>query len=410
MNTNTQNRRRWLYGAAALLLLTIVFLAVRNRVQGQSETSNTTQSVTTAVAFTDDLETTISANGNLMPDREMTLAFSINGRVADVLVEVGDAVEAGDELMRLDTAGLERAVNDAEQMVTIRQADVDALKTDALKDAEDRVEDAEDALDDARDLDTEDATRDTAIAEAEAELEAAELALDAIETDQFERSLTVAEAQLQQARNGLESAESNLANATLTAPFDGIVSRVNVQEGDIANGAIVTIFDPDSLVVTLDIDEIDLRELSEGTEATLTIDALPSLQLDGTVQAIAVSPTPTQGDRVTYAVTVALDETDDDLRYGMSAKVRLTTAERYDVLLIPNEAITADTDEGTYFVRVMEGDTMVRVEVEIGMRDRDYTEIESGLDAGDTVVVHLTDVPTNNEAPRPGGGGSPFGN
>ena len=228
-----------------------------------------------------------------------------------------------------------------------------------------------------------------------------------LDTNGLGNSLTIAEAQLQQAQNALKSAEASLEAATLTAPFDGIISQINVQEGDYVSSPALTLFDPDSLVVTLDVDEIDLRDLDKGTDATLTVDALPSLQLDGSVAAIAVAPTVTNGSRVTYQVDVALDDIPAELRYGMSAQVNLTTSERDDVLLVPNDAITADSDNGTYFVTLVDGDTNVRVEVTIGVRDGNFTEVKSGLSSGDEVVLRTTSIPVENPAddgPPPLGG------
>ncbi len=402
MNAQANNQRsiwKWVVGIAAIAAVVAALILGRQAPADSATATEVTTDQATAVVFKDDLDKTISSNGNLIPAIEANLMFAVNGQVEDILVAAGDEVEEGDTLLVLDTAALERAVEDAEATVTIRQTEVDALSSDELRDAEQRVADAEEALDEAED--------DTEIAAAETELEAAQADLDALQTDQLTTNLTIAEAQLAQAENQLEAAEANLAAATLTAPFDGIVSQINVAEGDMTNGIALTMFDPDSLVVTLEIDEIDLLELAAGTEADLTVDALPGVNLDGSVSDIAVMPTNDMSDRVTYAVEVDLAEHDEELRYGMSTRVRLTTAERSDVLLVPNEAITVNNDDGTYFVTVVEGDANIRAEVEIGIRDRTYTEIESGLSSGDEVLVRVTTVRDDSDSAAPP---SPFGN
>lgn len=391
--TNGQKRSgwKWLAGIVMLGAVAAVLLSRQNRLaSGATTTEETMNDQMTVVVFKGDLEKTISSNGNLVPETEANLMFPISGEVAEIEVEVGDVVEKGETLMALDTAALERTVEDAELVVEMRQAEVDALDNDDLRDAEERVADAENALDEAESED--------AISIAEVELDIAQAELDSIKNQQSSVNLTVAEAQLAQAENGLEAAESNLENATLTAPFDGIVSQINVDEGGMANGVVLSMFDPDSLVVTLDIDEIDLLELETGTDAALTIDALPGVNLEGNVTHIAVMPTTNMSDRVTYEVDVTLDEHNELLRYGMSTRVRLTTAERDDVLLVPNEAITANNNDGTYFVTVVEGDDNVRAEVEIGIRDREYTEIENGLSRGDEVVVRVNTVSDDSDS------------
>ncbi len=396
--TALRSNRTWI-GLLIVFALVGAFI-FSGRLTSAQSTTPTTTTFETATVFVGNLETAISANGNLAPSTEASLAFGSSGQVADVLVAAGDTVTEGDVLIRLDTVGIERSVNDAEQTVIIRQAEVDALRTDAIVDAEQRVADAESALE-ALELDDE-----VAIDSAEQELENAQADLDTILTDQLARSLQVAEAQLQQAQNALAKAQDQLDSAELTAPFDGIISSVMVQEDDYVSGPVLSLFDPASLAVELEIDEVDLRELDEGVSAELAIDALPSLLLNGTVADIAVAPTPSNSDRVTYAVTVDLDDQDDSLRNGMSTKVWLTTAEREDVLLVPNAAITADNDNGTYFVTLLEDNTQVRVEVTIGVRDRQFTEVTTGLTSGDQVVLRVNQAIQEIEV----GPDSPFGN
>ena len=103
----------------------------------------------TAIVYTGDLETTLSSKGNLTPAIEATLSFGVNGQVAEVLVEEGETVVAGEQLVVLDTASQERTVNDAELNVSLRQLEVDNLRSQELIDAEQRVADAQAALDEA---------------------------------------------------------------------------------------------------------------------------------------------------------------------------------------------------------------------------------------------------------------------
>lgn len=393
---------KWVIGLAAVALVLVALLLPRQiNANSEAAVSAEANSQTTATVFEGDIDKTISSNGNLFPATEANLRFSTTGEVATIEVAEGDTVAAGDILMVLDTAALERSVEDAQLLVDIRQADLDALSLDDVLAAEERVADAEDALDLADEEGDE-----TAIADAEAELSAAQAELDALDNAQLDYQRTIAESQLAQAENSLEAAEANLDAATLTAPFDGIVSQILVSEGDLANGIVASMFDPESLIVTLEIDEIDLLELDLGTDASLTVDALPGVSLDGTVSHVAVMPSNSMSDRVTYLVEVEIAENDETLRYGMSTRVRLTTAERDDVLLVPNEAITANTTDGTYFVTVVEDGANLRAEVEIGIRDRQFTEIESGLTSGDEVVVRTNVVPESEVEGPP----TPFGN
>lgn len=82
----------------------------------------------------------------------------------------------------------------------------------------------------------------------------------------------------------------------------------------------------------------------------------------------------------------------------MTANADLITADKKDVLLVPNQAINADRTAGTYSVTVINGDTQEEVPVTIGLRDNEFTEILDGLTAGDVVLVS-SNIPTINFGP-----------
>jgi multidrug efflux pump subunit AcrA (membrane-fusion protein) len=96
---------------------------------------------------------------------------------------------------------------------------------------------------------------------------------------------------------------------------------------------------------------------------------------------------------VTYDVHLRLGQTDLPVRVGMTANVQLVTAQRTDVLLLPNQAIQVDRENGTYSVNRVNGDTTESVEVTIGLRDGQNTQITGGLEAGDEVLIG-NDLPT----------------
>jgi multidrug efflux pump subunit AcrA (membrane-fusion protein) len=95
---------------------------------------------------------------------------------------------------------------------------------------------------------------------------------------------------------------------------------------------------------------------------------------------------------VSYEVHLSLAETDLPVLVGMTANADLITAEREDILLLANQAINVDRSTGTYTVNLVTTDTdgnrtITEVEVTIGLRDSDYTQITGGLQEGDEVVV-----------------------
>ena len=224
------------------------------------------------------------------------------------------------------------------------------------------------------------------IASARNQLAQAEASLDNLLEGVSEERLSIAEAQVAQARLSLENAEARLDDATLVAPFDGVVTAVHLAVGEWATGPAVELINDGSLEVILDVDEIDVGNVAVGQTTIVTLEAWPNQDLVGEVTTIAPKGN-TQSEIVTYEVHISLDGGDLPLRTGMTANASLITAEKENVLLVPNRAITADRQSGQYFVHQVQGDDVTKVEVTIGLRDGNYTEITGGLAEGARVAV-----------------------
>lgn len=253
------------------------------------------------------------------------------------------------------------------------------------------------------------------VAGAQSTLAQAQLRLEQLVNGPSDAQRTQAEVAVEKTRINLQRAERSLADATLTAPFNGVVTAVNAQPGETAGGILVQLFDPSTLEVVLDVDEVDVAQVQPGQEATMTLETWPNDTISAKVAAIL--PQSTAGsDLVTFRTYLTIGETSLPIRVGMTANARLTADTSENVLLLPNAAIKADRQRGTYsVVRVVRGadgqETFETVPVTIGLRDGRYTEISSGLAAGDEVVIG-NDLPLQSfdGPPDPDQrGGGPFG-
>ena len=229
-------------------------------------------------------------------------------------------------------------------------------------------------------------------ASAEANLAQAKANLDRLRRGPSQAQITLSEAQVEQARISLQRTQNNLENAILRAPFDGTITAVNVSPGEQANGILVELVNNDSLEVVLDVDEVDLGEMSIGQPAVVTLESWPDVEIDGAIITIAPKANQDNSALVTYAVNLSLDATDLPILVGMTANADLITSNREGVLLVPNAAINADRTAGTYSVNLVEIDadgneTTTEIPVTIGLRDNQFTQITSGLQAGDRVMV-----------------------
>jgi RND family efflux transporter MFP subunit len=231
----------------------------------------------------------------------------------------------------------------------------------------------------------------------------AQAALDKLLAGPASTDVTIAQAAVDQAKISLDTARQNLAKATLTAPFDGTVTQVNVIPGQTVAGGtvVVSVADLGRLRVKANVAEIDVPRIKVGQPVNVSVDAIPDAQLTGKLSDVALVGTVSQG-VVNYAVTVDLDPTDSRVKAGMSASLVIVVDERSNVLMVPNRAIHTLTGGRGYYVDVMVEGQIVQVQVNIGLANDSMTEITGGgLREGDAVVISTSRTTTS--------GGGTFG-
>ena len=335
----------------ALMLMSLLFTAC-------SSTGNTgvgTPEVIPPVIA----DTAIIAEGRVEPVHYAEIAFNASGAVSEVLVEEGQQVKAGELLVRLggesDTAYTAAQL----ELVSAQQAFDNLLSSSGtdLAQAVIDLKDAQEAFDKADDYlrylqnskkvpQTETRTfliqtwsgyeyryktknfkgpapqdwiieAENDLALKKAELEEAQRAVDRMKDDGIDSDqLALLEARLNAAKAGM-------ASFAVVAPFDGVVAKLNVKRGGSINAGeiAVTVADFSTwLIKTTDLTEIDIVSVAEGQPVLVTLDAIPDVELKGSILSIAQSYSENQGD-VVYEVTVALTDKNPAMRWGMTASV-----------------------------------------------------------------------------------------
>lgn len=245
------------------------------------------------------------------------------------------------------------------------------------------------------------------LASAEAQLASAQAALATLVDGPTDAEIRASESEVEQARISLANATERLHEASILAPFKGMITELYVSEGELATGVVIEMVDSSSLEVVLSVDEVDVGTFSVGQPATISLETWPNEVVDSEVLAIAPSAQETNSGLVSYDVHLAIGTTDLPILVGMTANANLITAEAANVLLVPNQAITPDRTAGKYFVELQQADgTTSTVEVQIGLADDNFTQIKDGILEGDTLVI--PNFATANEERGPGNGG-PFG-
>lgn len=316
-----------------------------------------------------DIVQTVLVDGNLRIPDKAYLSFGVTGTVTQVLVSQGDNVTKDEVLARLDAPSLQSAVDTAQLQVEI---------------VENQVEVAQAQYE---------------IAQINLEGAAANTTLEKVYREQVniaEVNWETAKLNLETAKLNLDSAKLNLDKAEITAPFDGVVAGVTIFEGEEMSTAAlatpaITLVGTSRIEMQGNIDELNIVSVKLGQSANITLDALPNEQLMGSVTFISPMGTVLAG-IVSYATTITLENPSAELKDGMSATAEVVVARRDNVLLIPNTVIGGTLQNPTVTVLV-DGKQETR-HVTLGLSDGINTEVLSGLEEGEKVIVEPTPTST----------------
>lgn len=269
-------------------------------------------------------ERVISASSEVVPSRWVQLAFLSGGIVKEVAVKHGAKVKAGDKLITLQDTSLRAVLEQARAAKKNAQLTLDNLKSQPTTDT---VAAAEANLANAKanqDRVERSGARTIEIDAAKAAVRSAQLSLDKLLAGPSAEQISLAEANLVAADAALAQAEEAFNQAELRAPFDGEVVEVKLRAGEAASpgmAAIVMANLSAFQIETTDLSEIDVTRIQVGSLASITLDALPNITLQGSVTEIALRANP--GANVTYKVVIDITNAPQNLRWGMTAFVKI---------------------------------------------------------------------------------------
>jgi RND family efflux transporter MFP subunit len=213
---------------------------------------------------------------------------------------------------------------------------------------------------------------------------------------------------IQNALINLDRAKQVLLKTELLAPFDGEIVDVNLHEGDMitqrysVTGLPIDVYvlklaDTHAVTMTGVVDEIDVGKVSQGQKATVFVDAFPGKTFEGQVQFISSFGTLQTGTG-TYKVEIALGpEAAQYLTGGLTATAEILVDKRNDVLLVPNDTLHIQGTE--YWVYVVKEDQVGQIEqrqVQVGLQGQTQTEILSGLNEGEKVLLKTGSTPVRS--------------
>src|SRR5881296_518952 len=350
-----------------------------------------------------DLVAAVTASGKIQPKKKVDISADITGRVTRIAVREGDYVQKGQFLLQIDPtiyqANLQRA------QAAMSSAEAGAVQARASRDQAQR------ALGRTKELRAQNPNLIS-----QEQLEQAQTAFDIAEAN-----LTAAQHQVDQARAAVRSASDNLRKTTLLAPMNGRVTRLPVEEGEVAVpgtfskdvGLLLTVSDLSVIQAKVRVDETDVVRVHLGDSVEVSIDAFPDTTFTGQVTKVSNSSvldatqtaTGSNERAVDYQVEVTLNKPPTDIRPDLSATARIVTDTRKQALSIPIIALTVrenkpvstenrpvDTatarkkkeTEGVFVVK--DGVATFRP-AKVGIAGDEYFEVLDGLQQGESIVA-----------------------
>lgn len=401
--------------------------------------------VEVATIETGDMNLIFSYSGSMQPQDEIEIVPGASGRVEEVLVQVGDEVKAGDPLAIIEDDTYLAQIKQAEAALTSARLNLAKMelgsRPEEIAAAHAAVELARASLNDVANISDDERTQAAAnLARAEAALRKAQSEYDKIawagdvgstpqalalqeatiayesalssynvQTNPSDSQLAPLQAQLAQAelqlaltvqpyrqidfeaaRAGIQQAEAaidlaklQLQETTIVAPFDGVISELDIAQGSRVGpqGSVASLISSE-LEAVFEVPENLISQIEVGQSASLQVTTYPNQDFPGVVTSVA--PTANPSTRA-FTVKVTPVKGGELLRGGMFASVSILAQEHNNTLLAPRTAII-DEDQPVAFV-VSDDNTVEQRSVTTGLFDNNRIEILSGLKAGDTVVI-----------------------
>jgi HlyD family secretion protein len=353
-----------------------------------------------------DLTSIVTASGKIEAQTKVDISADITGRIIKIGVHEGDRVEKGQLLIQIDPAQYQSIVDRAAAFLQSSQSNL--LQVAANRDQAKRT------VDRAKELQR---TNPNLIS------------TEAVEQAQQSYDVAVAsfnsnQSQVEQARASLQEARDNLAKTRLHAPISGTVTRLAVEEGEVAvpgtfsreTGLLMTVSDLSVILAKVDVDETDVVRLTLGDSVSVAIDAFPDTAFVGRVSKIGhsaklsqVSGGASQDRAVDFEVEIQLENPPADIRPDLSATARVVTDTRAQVPSIPIIALTVrehedlpnelkappatssatesnkkNEREGVFVVR---NGIATFTPVKVGIPGEEHFELIEGLQLGDSIVA-----------------------
>lgn len=333
-----------------------------------------------------DIKSVVIANGEVYAQDLVDVGAQVSGQIKKLYVKVGDNVKKGDMIAQIDSEKQENEISKEKAQLVIYEAN--------LKAAEIKAQNAKIQFLREQKLYKKDATSKEKLENAKNEA-----ALSAANVKQIQ-------AQIEQTKLALDTAETNLGYTKISAPLDGTIVSVPVEEGRTVNAnqttpTIVKIADLSKMEIRLQISEgdISLVKVGQNVEYTIlsalddikkaeisSIDPALTTLSDGSYDKTNLNGSSSSNEAVYFYAKVLVDDNDGFLKIGMTTQNTIIVNEAENVNFITSSAIQKDKNNER-FVWILKDKTPTKTKIKIGISDNLNTQILSGINKNDEIII-----------------------
>ncbi len=399
MAASRKNKRFWIVvSSIAALVVIVAGTAFVHLAKGDPIDPNRLARVTRG-----DVARSVVATGKIQPITKVEVKSKASGIVERLFVDINDRVHKGQELAQLDQQEIEAQVDAARAQLASAEANVTTCQANI---AQDKVNAAapdlplyKATLDRNTEMNKEGIVSRQTLDDANREYLAALTKRDAaqaqVEVDTAK--LKQAQAQVMESQASLQQLEEQLSYTTIVAPMDGVILSRDVEIGDAVSSILVlgstatlvmTEGDTSEVYVQGKVDEADIAHVYLGQPARIKVESFRDRLFYGKVTKIA--PMGVEKDNVTtFEVRVSINNPGGELKANMTANAEILLDEHRGVLTVPENAVIYDNQKNSS-IQVPDKhqkDGFRKVPVTVGLSNGSVTEIVSGLNQGDQVIL-----------------------
>ncbi|MEG9546045.1 efflux RND transporter periplasmic adaptor subunit [Mannheimia sp. HC-2023] len=322
----------------------------------------------------------VLATGSVRASKRTEVGAQVSGKIQKLYVELGQTVKQGDLIADIDSSNQSNTLSTAQAQLASYKAQ--------LTSAQVALEVAQSNYSRLTKLYRANSTALSDVETAKNTLASAKATVDNIK------------AQLKSAEISVNNAQTNLNYTQIISPMDGVIVSVPVSVGQTVNSnqtspTIVQVADLSKMLIKLEISEGDITQVKVGQQVKFSTLAEPNREYLATIDSVDPALTTLTDNNYTeksgnteavyYYANVSIDNSDNSLRIGMTTQAQITIDKREQVLVVPTNVIKKRGKEN--YVLVLENGLSVEKPIQIGISDTQNTEIVTGLNEGDQVIV-----------------------